>query len=115
MTRRRRTGRSAAACPRGPDRRGDLADAGADRGLGHLAYAIVERVAPDGTVTEAFAWLATATAVGSALGAALGGALADGPGPAAAFALAELAGGGAALVAVLGARSLDAPGAARAV
>src|SRR4051794_10125569 len=80
-----------------------------------IAYAIVEGVAPDGTVTEAFAWLATAMAVGSAVGPALGGALADGPGPAAAFVLAGLAGGAAALVAVLGARSLAEPGSARAV
>jgi MFS family permease len=73
-----------------------------------IAYAIVERVAPAGTVTEAFAWLATATAVGSAVGAAMGGALADGAGPAAAFALAGVAGGAAALVAVAAARTLDA-------
>jgi MFS family permease len=33
-------------------------------------YGMVEGVAPKGTVTEAFAWLATAIAVGSALGAA---------------------------------------------
>jgi predicted MFS family arabinose efflux permease len=92
MTRRRRTGRSAAACPRGPDRRRDLADAGADRGLGHLAYAIVERVAPDGTVTEAFAWLATAVAVGAAVGAAGAGAIAEQAGPAAVFVFAGGAG-----------------------
>jgi MFS family permease len=74
-----------------------------------IAYAIVERVAPRGTVTEAFAWLSTATAVGSAVGASVAGALADGAGPAAAFLLAGVAGGAAALVAVLGARTLDAP------
>jgi MFS family permease len=73
-----------------------------------IAYSIVERVAPEGTVTEAFAWLATATAVGSALGAAAGGALADGAGPAAAFVLAGAAGGVAALAAVLASRTLDA-------
>ena len=44
--------------------------------------------APAGTVTEAFAWLATAVGVGAALGAAAAGALADDAGPAAAFALA---------------------------
>ena len=38
-----------------------------------IVYALVERAAPAGTVTEAFAWLATAVAVGAALGAAVGG------------------------------------------
>src|SRR5919202_1363967 len=74
-----------------------------------IAYAIVERVAPRGTVNEAFAWLSTATAVGSAVGASVAGALADGAGPPAAFVLAGAAGGAAALVAVLGAWTLDAP------
>src|SRR5919202_826000 len=74
-----------------------------------IAYAIVERVAPRGTVNEAFAWLSTATAVGSAVGASVAGALADGAGPPAAFVLAGAAGGAAALVAVVGARTLDAP------
>jgi predicted MFS family arabinose efflux permease len=60
-------------------------------------YAMVDRAAPAGAVTEAFAWLATALAVGGAAGAAAGGAVADGAGPAAAFALA----GGAGVVAVL--------------
>ena len=50
------------------------------------AYAMVDRAAPAGAVTEAFAWLATALAVGGAAGAAAGGAVADGAGPAAAFA-----------------------------
>jgi predicted MFS family arabinose efflux permease len=61
------------------------------------AYAMVEQAAPSGTATEAFAWLATAVAVGAAAGAATGGALADGAGPAAAFALA----GGAGAIALL--------------
>jgi MFS family permease len=60
-------------------------------------YTIVERVAPAGTVTEAFAWLSTAVATGTAAGAAVAGMLADGAGPAAAFVLA----GGAGAVAVL--------------
>src|SRR4051812_39722752 len=98
------------------DRRVQAGGDAAHRSVGQLlGQRGDERVAPDGTVTEAFAWLATATGVGSAVGAALGGALADGPGPAAAFALAGLAGGAAALVAVLGARSLDAPAAPRLV
>jgi predicted MFS family arabinose efflux permease len=58
-------------------------------------YAMVDRVAPSGTATEAFAWLSTAVAVGAALGAAAGGAVADAAGPASAFALA----GGAAILA----------------
>jgi predicted MFS family arabinose efflux permease len=60
-------------------------------------YTIVERVAPAGTVTEAFAWMSTAIAIGTAAGAAGGGMLADGVGPAAAFVLA----GGAGAVAVV--------------
>jgi predicted MFS family arabinose efflux permease len=64
-------------------------------------YTIVERVAPAGTVTEAFAWLGTAAAVGTAAGAAGAGILADGAGPAAAFVLAGTAGGVAVLVTAL--------------
>jgi len=60
-------------------------------------YAMVERAAPAGTVTEAFAWLATAVAVGAALGAAAAGSIAEHAGPAAAFALA----GGAGALALL--------------
>jgi len=60
-------------------------------------YGMVERAAPSGTATEAFAWLATAVAIGASAGAAIAGALADGAGPAAAFALA----GGAGAVALL--------------
>src|SRR6185436_13080704 len=57
-------------------------------------YALVEDVAPAGTITEAFAWL------GTAVGAALAGSLADAGGPAATFALAGAAGViGAAIVA----------------
>jgi len=59
-------------------------------------YAMVERIAPAGTVTEAFAWLGTAVAIGSALGAALAGSVADSAGPSAVFLLA----GGAGAVAV---------------
>jgi len=59
--------------------------------------AMVDDAAPPGTTTEAFAWLASAMAIGGALGAAAAGTLIDGAGPAAAFALA----GGAGLLAVL--------------
>jgi predicted MFS family arabinose efflux permease len=62
-----------------------------------LVYAMVDEVAPVGTVTEAFSWLLTAMALGSALGAAGAGALVDGLGPAAAFGL----GGGACALAAL--------------
>jgi MFS family permease len=55
-------------------------------------YAMVERVAPAGTVTEAFAWLATAVAVGTAAGAAVAGTLVEQTGPASAFVLAGIAG-----------------------
>jgi len=60
-------------------------------------YAMVDRAAPDGTITEAFAWLATAMAIGSAAGAAGAGIVVADAGPAAAFALA----GGAGVLAML--------------
>jgi MFS family permease len=60
-------------------------------------YTMVERLAPTGTVTEAFAWLTTAAAIGTAVGAAGAGALVDGSGPVAAFVFA----GGAGVVAVV--------------
>jgi MFS family permease len=75
-------------------------------------YAMVDRAAPAGAVTEAFAWLNTAVAIGGAAGAAAGGAVADGAGPAAAFALAGGAGAVAVLVTMLRSSSLaerDAP------
>jgi MFS family permease len=55
-------------------------------------FALVERAAPAGTVTEAFAWLATAVAVGAAVGAAGAGAIAEQAGPAAVFVFAGGAG-----------------------
>jgi len=70
-------------------------------------YAMVDRVAPAGTVTEAFAWLATAIAVGTATGAAASGALVEHTGPAASFVLAGGAGAVALLVCVVRARSLE--------
>jgi dipeptide/tripeptide permease len=73
-------------------------------------YAMVERAAPDGTVTEAFAWLATAIAIGASIGAAAAGAAADAAGPSAAFALAGVAGAIALLAALL--RSATLPGTA---
>jgi predicted MFS family arabinose efflux permease len=70
-------------------------------------YAMVDRAAPAGTVTEAFAWLATAVALGAAAGAAGAGAVADHAGPAATFALAGAAGAVAVLVALLRAATLE--------
>jgi predicted MFS family arabinose efflux permease len=65
------------------------------------AYAMVDDAAPAGTVTEAFAWLATASAIGTSAGAAAGGVLVDSAGPAAAFLLAGAGGLAAAAVALL--------------
>jgi predicted MFS family arabinose efflux permease len=69
-------------------------------------YAMVDEAAPEGTVTEAFAWLATAVAIGAAAGAAIAGALADHTGPAAAFAVAGAAGALALLAALLRSHTL---------
>ena len=68
--------------------------------------AMVDAIAPAGTQTEAFAWLATATAIGASLGAAGAGVVADGAGPAATFALTAGAGAAAAMVAILRMRTL---------
>jgi MFS family permease len=73
------------------------------------AYAMVGRALPAATGTEAFAWLATAMAVGSAVGAAGAGIVADRAGPAAAFALAGGGGALAVLAAVLRARTITPP------
>ena len=73
-------------------------------------YSIVDDVAPAGTLTESFSWLATAAAVGAALGAAAGGSLAASAGPVSAFALAGAAGIVAVLSSTLRAKTL--PGAA---
>ncbi len=69
-------------------------------------YAMIEDAAPAGTVTEAFAWVATAVAIGAAAGAASAGALADHAGPAAAFAMAAGAGTCAVVAALLRAATL---------
>ena len=72
-------------------------------------YAMVDRAAPAGTVTEAFAWLNTAVAIGAAAGAACAGAVADAAGPAPTFVLAGSAGAAAALIAALRCRPLTGP------
>jgi MFS family permease len=69
-------------------------------------YTMVEHAAPAGTLTEAFAWLNTASAIGTSLGAAGAGAVASTSGPAAAFVLAGGAGAAAVVIAVLGTRTL---------
>jgi MFS family permease len=71
-------------------------------------FALVDGVAIPGTVTEAFAWLTTAMAIGIAIGAAGGGALAD-LSPAAAFGFSAAAGAAAAAVAAGRSRTLVAP------
>jgi MFS family permease len=70
--------------------------------------AMVDDAAPPGTTTEAFAWLASAIAVGGALGAGSAGMLIDSAGPTAAFVLAGGAGALAVLVAALRSRTLAA-------
>ncbi len=75
-------------------------------------YALAERAAPAGTLTEAFAWLATASAVGAAAGAAAGGALAEHAGPGAPFVVAGGAGAVALLAIVLRAATVGRAGAA---
>jgi MFS family permease len=72
-------------------------------------YAMVNSAVQPGALTEAFAWLATAMALGGAAGAAGAGAVVDRAGPAAAFALAGVAGALAVLTVLLCSRWL-APG-----
>jgi len=71
--------------------------------------AMVDDAAPPGTTTEAFAWLASAIAIGGALGTAASGTLTDRAGPTATFALAGGAGALAVLVAALRIRSVANP------
>jgi predicted MFS family arabinose efflux permease len=67
--------------------------------------AMVDKAAPSETMTEAFAWLATAMALGGAIGAATAGMVADYAGPVAAFALAGGAGALALITAILRSRT----------
>jgi MFS family permease len=69
-------------------------------------YAMVDHASPAATMTEAFAWLATAMAVGGAVGAASAGLLVDHAGPIAGFALAGGAGALAMLTTMLRSRTL---------
>jgi predicted MFS family arabinose efflux permease len=70
-------------------------------------YAMVDRFAPAGTRTEAFAWVLTAGSTGEALGAAVAGPLVQSAGAVAAFAFAGAAGAVAVLIALVGAQRLD--------
>ncbi len=69
-------------------------------------YAMVDHATPAATMTEAFAWLATAMAIGGAVGAAGAGLLVDRAGPTAGFALAGGAGALATLTALLRPRTI---------
>ena len=69
-------------------------------------YAMVEHATPAATMTEAFAWLATAMAVGGAVGAASTGLLVDRAGLTAGFALAGGAGALAVLTTLLRSRTI---------
>jgi MFS family permease len=66
-----------------------------------VAFGLVDELAPSGSVTEAFAWLATAEAVGSALGSALAGSIVTNAGVVPALVFAAAAGGAAMLTALL--------------
>jgi len=70
------------------------------------AYALIERLAPPGMVTEAYTWLNTGIAGGLALGAVLSGTLAEAHGAGTAFALAGAACAAAALLGILARRTL---------
>jgi MFS family permease len=70
------------------------------------AYAMVEQLAPAGTVTEAYTWLTTGIAGGLAAGAAVSGAVAQAHGAGAAFAAAATACAAGAAVGMLRRRTL---------
>jgi MFS family permease len=72
-------------------------------------HAMANHAAPAATMTETFAWLATAMAVGGAVGAASAGILAGRAGPTAAFALAGGAGAIALLTTTLRSRTITRP------
>jgi hypothetical protein len=69
-------------------------------------FTLVDELAPQGTVTEAFAWVVTAMAGGAALGSAAAGRAGDLAGPSGAFACAGAGGVLALAVLLLGRRSL---------
>lgn len=63
------------------------------------SYLLLDRAAPDGTVTEAFTWLSSAFAAGLATGNTFGGLVVERTGPSSAFVLAAAFGLAATLVA----------------
>jgi dipeptide/tripeptide permease len=69
-------------------------------------FTLVDELAPRGTVTEAFAWIVTAMAVGAALGSAAAGRAGDLAGPSGAYACAAAGGVLALAVLLAGRRSL---------
>ncbi|MEU5880138.1 MFS transporter [Spirillospora sp. NPDC047279] len=70
------------------------------------SFSLVDRLAPSGTVTEAFAWVVAAVGAGSALGSAVSGIGQDMAGVPGAFAGAAAGGVLALLACLLGARTL---------
>jgi predicted MFS family arabinose efflux permease len=72
-------------------------------------YLLIDRSAPEGTVTEAFTWVTSAFTAGSAIGSALGGSVVQHAGPATAFLVALGAVSAAVLTARLRRRTLTAP------
>jgi MFS family permease len=54
-------------------------------------YLLIDRSAPQGTVTEAFTWTTSAFTAGSAAGSAIGGSIVQHAGPATAFLIAAIA------------------------
>jgi MFS family permease len=72
------------------------------------AFTLVDALAPRGTVTEAFAWLVTAMALGAATGSALAGVAGDAAGAHAAFACAGGSGLLALAICLLGRRTMPA-------
>jgi MFS family permease len=72
------------------------------------AFTLVDALAPRGTVTEAFAWLVTAMALGAATGSALAGVAGDAAGAHAAFACAGGSGLLALAICLIGRRTMPA-------
>jgi MFS family permease len=66
-----------------------------------ITFGMVDELAPAGTVTEAFAWLATAESVGAAIGSAVAGGIVADAGAVPALALAGVAGAAAMAIALV--------------
>jgi MFS family permease len=66
-----------------------------------ITFGMVDELAPAGTVTEAFAWLATAESVGAAIGSAVAGGIVTDAGAVPALALAGVAGAAAMAIALV--------------